>query len=155
MLHYQSQQTGQTASYVSDRRAGDHVLKSRSNYTTTVRGVLEIMNSTRDEITNDILSKKRLVVAMIPEVETVSYDLTQILRNRKCPSSSIASFLSHVYEVIRDDIQGVVQQATMTYSQIIHRNLIPIYLIDDFFMKIQNCLFSFENNGLKCLLRVR
>lgn len=147
-------QIGDIAATAMDRKAGDHVIKARSNYTSTVRIISEVINSTRDFIINDIAAQRKLVGATIPEIETVSYDLTQILRGRSCPSRSIQSFLSNIYDSIRLNIEDVVSNAAMSSGQVLWRGAIPTYLIEDLFYKLQSCLYSHDIAGLKCLLRV-
>lgn len=41
-----AQMLGKEATHAADREAGDHVIKSRSNYTITARAVIEVVNTT-------------------------------------------------------------------------------------------------------------
>lgn len=148
-----SEYLGEQAASASDRKAGDHVLRSRSNYTATARAVIEIMNSTRDTILNDVLSKKQLVLGIIPSLEATSADLDQILRNRKCSASSIDQYFTSLFDEIQTNVYQTISEASQTFMHVVMHQFIPIYMIEDLFYKLQNCLAIELGHGLNCLLK--
>lgn len=153
-LNQLSVNLGEAAASASDRKAGDHVLIARANYTAVAFAVMEMMNTTRDQILVSIHSRKDVLAAKIPEVEVVADDLEGILRARKCSAKSINTYFTLLFGGIFENLQTTISQAGESHMQLIQRQFVPIYLIEDLFVKLNFCLNVPEGDGLTCLLRV-
>lgn len=100
-----------------------------------------------------MLSKKQLVAIVFPQLEATSADLELILRSKNCSSSKVIQFFGQFFDGIDTIIRTSIMEGNVMFMNVVDRDLIPVYLIEEFLIKLQHCIVGTERS-LHCLLKV-